>query len=431
MHNDPTRDPSFIAQSEGRTAQDCGMKWLAEWHHGVRPSTPESPPQRIGTIGHAIIGEHMLAMYDGRPPGPTAAVRAECVRRGYQRGEPDDFYPEFEEEVRRAESAAEALIESPKFNPGVALVMNGRPMIEQRLKVQWRELAAFGGLDIGMLAGIFHGYRLGMEGQPDIAHVHPSVIYIDDYKLRQKADLGGAQAESTLPDSQGAFYKVLLRGAGLPAHLRHHDLVFRQLNTYAGPWLTLEDFLREGSEYVTSHGIPSRDLKVLGMVSAEVWEEAWRALVERRRVASAHATRTTGKGKVVPAQVRLASPAETRDAQNFIATLRATPLVEVSEFRLDHTVCVEVVRDMLAAVAGHIALLRAGTTPGRHLRTYPNAPCSRRYGCPVQEPCLAALGTGDIAATLAEMAEDGRLRRDLDRARTLTISDYDNTETNP
>jgi hypothetical protein len=100
-----------------------------------------------------------------------------------------------------------------------------------------------------------------------------------------------------------------------------------------------------------------------------------------------------------------------RDAEDFIAALRRQKLVHVVEQRLDHTVCIEVVRDMLAPVAGLLAQVAAGIIPGRNLRTYRNAPCSRRFGCPVQEPCIANIGTGQIGATLRNLAAEGQRAR--------------------
>lgn len=413
MHNDPTRDPGYLSQSECRTAQDCGTKWLAEWYHGVRPSAPESPAQRIGSIGHAILEEHLMVRHEGGEVSIIGAVVEECEKRGYDLSLDDP-------EVRRAEQAAETLLSSPKFAPGTALLTSdGRAMIEHRLRATWDHLRTFSGLDISPLTAIFAGHRLGMEGQPDFVHERRDLVLVDDFKFRQKIDLGGAVEQSGLPDPQGAYYKILLGG------VTRKPVVFRQINVYAGEWLTLDDFLCEGSAYITKHGIPSRDLKVLGMVTPQVWEEAWRTLVERRRVASTHAVTTTAAGKPRKPNVRLASEAEQRDAADFLDTLRRIPLVEVSEFRLDHSVCIEVVRDMLAAVAGHLALLRAGAHPGRHLRTYHNSPCARRYGCAVQDACLASLGTFRLDETLRDMAEDGRLRREFAAARAVEVGDHD------
>lgn len=404
-----------MSQSECRTAQDCGTRWLAEWWLGVRHVTPESTPQRVGSIGHAVVAETLLARHEGRDPDTAGAITAECERRRYDLGLDDP-------EVLQAEEAAETLLLSGKFAPGRAVMMlSGEPLIEHRVRATWAAIVA-SGATLGPLLGMLLPDRIGMEGQPDSVHERGGVVFVDDYKFRQKIDLGGAAAQSTLPDSQGAFYKVLLRAAC--DHVRVSDVVFRQINVYAGPWLTLEDFLGDGSPYVTSNGIPSRDLKVLGMVASDVWEDAWRVLVERRRVASTVAVTTTAAGRPRKPSVRLASEAEQRDAAAFIETLRRIPRVEVSEFRLDHSVCVEVVRDMLASVAGLLATVRAGARPGRHLRTYPTSPCARRYGCQVQEACLASLGTGRIEATLAEMAQDGRLRRAWDVARDASIADH-------
>lgn len=415
MH-DQNREAAYVSQSECRTAQDCGTKWLAEWWLGVRHTAPESPPQRIGSIGHAIVAEHLLARHEDRDPDTASAITAECARRRYDLKLDDP-------EVLQAEAAAEKLLSSGKFAPGRPVVLDtGEALIEHRIRATWSSLSQEV-LGLSPIVAMLGADRIGMEGQPDFVHERREVNYVDDYKFRQKIDLGGAVEQSGLADPQGAFYKVLLRGAEVGLH-DHRDVVFRQINVYAGAWLTLEDFLCEGSPYVTSHGIPSRDMKVLGMVAPDVWEDAWRVLVERRRVASTHAVTMTAGGKPRKASVRMASEAEQRDAAAFLDTLRRMPLVEVSEFRLDHSVCVEVVRDMLASVAGLIAMVRAGVRPGRHLRTYPTSPCARRFGCQVQEACMASLGTGRIEATLAEMAEDGRLRRSWDVARDASIADH-------
>lgn len=408
------RDPSYVSHSEARSAQDCGTQWLALWHHRVQRVAEESPWQKVGSLGHAIVAETLLARHAGRAPDVRAAIAEECERRAYK-----DITEDSPEYVR-AVDAAERLMTNSRFNPVAPFLTSaGEPMIERRVRATWAELEARAGLEVSALRLL---ERVGVEGQPDIVHRSGRVDYVDDYKFRQKVDFGGAVEHSHLPDSQGAFYKILLAAAGVVQG--YTDLVFRQIQVYAGPWLTLDDFLVEGSPYVTSNGIPSRDLKVLGMVDAKVWEEAWRALVERRRVASTMATITSKNGKTRPAPVRLASEAETRDAAGFTQALRHLPLVQVSEFRLDFSVCLEVVRDMLAAVAGQLALLRTGATPGRHLRTYPSSPCARRYGCAVQEPCLAALGTGNLRATLIDMAEAGRLRGGWDFAKATQVADY-------
>lgn len=336
----------------------------------------------------------------------------EAIKRGYLKpgATEDDINDDLRRDMIAARMAADLMLASPEFNPGdIARTVDGAPLIEHRIRATWATLARNAGMGLpdGMLRS-FAGQRVGMEGQPDIVHENARTLYVDDFKMRQKPDLGGTLDDMggpTLPDGQGSFYKVLLRAVGVGVG---KEVIFRQLNVYAGAWLTLDDFLADGSPYVTSHGIPSRDAKTLGAcVTAEVWEEAWRTLVERRRVESANAVTATGKQK----SIRLASPAEMRDAEDFIGALRRQKLVNVVEQRLDHTVCVEVVRDMLAPVAGLLVQVAAGIVPGRNLRSYRNAPCSRRFGCPVQEPCVASIGTGQIGDTLRRIAADAARNR--------------------
>lgn len=405
------RDSRYVSQSETKDAHDCGVRWFGSWGLNYRPQHPESLPQRVGSLGHAALAGSMLSR--GRDwAGTTAVMLDEAKKRGYLK--PDATEDDIDDDLRRdmdaAARAAELMLSSLDFNPGaIAIAPDGTPLIEHRIRATWGMLAKHAGLHLpdGMLR-VFHGQRVGMEGQPDICHEYARTLYVDDFKMRQKPDLGGTIDDlggPILPDLQGSFYKVLLKAVRVGIG---KEVIFRQLNVYAGAWLSLDDFLADGSSYVTSHGLPSRDDKKLGAcVTADVWAEAWRTLVERRRVESTNAVTTTGK----PKPIRMASPAEMRDAEDFIDTLRRQKLVHVVEQRLDHTVCVEVVRDMLAPVAGLLAQVSAGIVPGRNLRTYRNAPCSRRFGCPVQDQCIASIGTGQIGDTLRNLAADEIRRR--------------------
>ena len=78
-------------------------------------------------------------------------------------------------------------------------------------------------------------------------------------------------------------------------------------------------------------------------------------------------------------------------------------------------------RDMLAAVAMRLAQVDAGITPGRHLRTWKQAPCVRPFGCDVSSPCLASLGSNNAEATLREHLGAGRFRLDV----LPTVGDHD------
>lgn len=382
----------FTSQSEANDARDCPLKWYAAWWLNYRQTGEESRAQRIGSLAHSITASRTTRSHTAEDD--IVAVLAECHKRNY-------IYitDALQADIDAAFSAADVLTDSGVLNPSRIVA------IEQRLWVPWADLAEHAGLGASpTIHPAMLRLRAGMEGTPDIVHApDDATLFVDDYKFRQKPDLGGADPDATLPDSQGAFYKTLVRGSGLAAG---REVIFRQLNVYAGPWLTVDDFLAEGSPYVTSNGIPSRDLKTLGaLVKPDDYAEAYRVLVERRRVASTYARTEAGKQK----SIRMATPTEDWDAKRFIETLRAWPLVQVVTHKLDNTVCLDVVRDMLSCVAALLAQADAGYTPGRNLRTYERSPCRRPYGCDIQSPCVSSLGTGNVSRTLADMASDGRL----------------------
>ncbi len=411
----------FTSQSEANDARDCPLRWWAQWHLGYRQRGEESSAQRIGSLAHAITAGRATQqdeMTTVTTASTMAPVIAECRKRGYIK--PDDDLSHADEsliaDIDAAFNAAAVLRDSRLF------ALTRIVAVEQRLRADWSDLWINAGLrttPLDMHPAMLR-LRAGMEGTPDVLHApDKSTLFVDDYKFRQKPDLGGADPDATLPDSQGAFYKTLVRGSGLADG---REVIFRQVNVYAGPWLTVDDFLADGSPYVTANGIPSRDFKTLGaLVRAEDYTEAFRVLVERRRVASTHAVTANGKAK----PIRMATPTETWDAARFADTLRDWPLVKVIEHKLDSTVCLDVVRDMLSCIAALLAQADAGYTPGRNLRTYERSPCRRPYGCDIQAPCVSSLGTGNgnVSATLAEMASDGRLH-----LRTLppgNIGDHD------
>lgn len=400
----------FTSQSEANDARDCGLMWWAKWWCGYR-QREESKAQRIGSLAHAIIATRTIT---GDDESQMSAVLAECHRRHYLHEDADldsaDRY--LISDIESAISAVATLHASGIYKPSHIVA------IERRVHATWADLHRNAGLDPRHIHPAMLRLRAGMEGTKDLVHSpDESLVYVDDYKFRQKPDLGGADPDATLPDSQGAFYKTLVRGSGLAAG---REVIFRQLNVYAGPWLTVDDFLAEGSPYVTSNGIPSRDLKTLGaLVKPDDYAEAYRVLVERRRVASTYARTEAGKQK----SIRMATPTEDWDAKRFIETLRAWPLVQVVPHKLDNTVCLDVVRDMLSCVAALLAQADAGYTPGRNLRTYERSPCRRPYGCDIQSPCVSSLGTGNVSRTLADMASDGRLH--LRTLPTGNIGDHD------
>lgn len=412
----------YTSQSEAKRALDCGLAWYAEWWLGYRQSGDESMPQRVGSLGHAVIAEHVIARHEGRPSSYTKAMLAECRKRRYTREDADGFDgadATLMRDLDSAEDGAQILLDSGEFNPHHVTIHRGAPMIEQRLQVGWASLVSHAGFDLSGFPVAFLRCRAGMEGTPDIVHEPDgSTLFCDDYKFRQKPDLGGTvdNPDPLVPDMQGAFYKLLMRGAGI-GHGK--EVIFRQLNVYAGRWLSVDDLLADGSPYITEHGLPSVDFKTLGaLIKPEDYETAWRALVERRRVTSLSATTAAGKKK----PVRMASEAESYTFGKFLDTLRRWPLVQVIPMRLDHSVCLDVVRDMLATVSALIVQADAGQVPGRHLRSYATSPCLRPHGCSIQAPCRAAIGTGNVQATLTEMASDGRLHL---RTSPGSIGDHD------
>lgn len=391
----------YTSQSEGKKALECGLAWFGEWWLGYRQSGDESMPKRVGSLGHAFIAEHVISEHENRFPKYTAALLDECKKRRYIADGSEDVSDSLDADMRAAEDGAKTLLDSGEFNPRHVTMFRGAPMIEQRLQVRWLHT----GIDVDKFPTAFMRHRAGMEGTPDIVHESGGCTFVDDYKFRQKPDLGGTvdNPDPSIPDMQGAFYKMLLRGSGI-GHGR--EVVFRQLNVYAGRWLAAEDLLADGSPYITEHGLPSVDFKTLGaLIKPEEYETAWRALVERRRITSLTAVTAAGKKK----PVRMASEAESYTFSKFLDTLRRWPLVQVVTMRLDHSVCLDVVRDMLAAVSALVVQADAGQVPGRHLRSYATSPCMRPYGCSIQAPCRAAIGTGNVQVTLTEMASDGRL----------------------
>ena len=398
----------YISQSECGTALACGLQWFATWSLGFRPKYPENLPQRVGSMGHAILNDRVLARYHGRDPAPIIAASNEREKRGW-----GDWTPELEGEFALAEQASNTLADAINLDSLTPIIHNGAPLAEVRLQVPWSQLsAATTGRDI--IAGLHHlraAYD-GIEGQPDIGLLMPHGVNMGltrtcvDFKMRQRPDLGGTDEDSAIPDPQGAFYKILLAAAGIPID------EFKQVNVYAGPWLSLDDFMAEGSPYVRADGLPSRDLGKLGaMVKASVWADAWRLLVERKRVAHSLRPVKLSKKTGEPLKGQDWEAPDDWDAKQFIRHLETYPLVAVRSFRLDMSVCRDVVRDMLGAVDAHLGALAKGVTPSRHLRNYPTSPCVKRYGCPVQDACRASLGTGNAERVMREQADAGALSR--------------------
>jgi len=407
-YNPPPLKPAaptgrFVSQSECGTALACGMQWFATWSLGFRPQYPETTAQRVGSMGHAILNRRVLAR-TGHAEGadPFIAADAERVKRGW-----GDWTPELEGEFTLAEQAADTLANAIDLDTLSPIIHNGAPLAEVRLQVSWEQLAAATvGRDI--IAGLHHlraAYD-GIEGQPDIGLIMDSLRTCVDFKMRQRPDLGGTNEDSAIPDPQGAFYKILLAAAGVQID------EFRQVNVYAGPWLSLDDFMAEASPYVREDGLPSRNLaKLEAMVKPEVWAEAWRLLVERKRIAHSLRPLKLSKRTGEPLKGQEWTPPDDWDARQFIRHLETLPLVAVRSFRLDMSVCRDVVRDMLGAVDAHLGALAKGVTPSRNLRNFPMSPCVKRYGCPVQDSCRASLGTGNAERIMREHADAGALKR--------------------
>lgn len=392
----------YISQSECSTALACGLQWFATWSLGFRPQYPENLPQRVGSMGHAILNDRVLARYHGRDPAPIIAASNEREKRGW-----GEWTPELEGEFFLAEQAANTLADAINLDSLTPIIHNGAPLAEVRLQVPWLQLArvAHLGTIIDGLHRLTSSYD-GIEGQPDIGLVMSGARTCVDFKMRQRPDLGGTDEDSAIPDPQGAFYKILLAAAGIPID------EFKQVNVYAGPWLSLDDFMADGSPYVRADGLPSRDLGKLGaMVKASVWADAWRLLVERKRVAHSQRPIKLSKKTGEPLKGQEWEAPDDWDARQFIRHLETYPLVAVRSFRLDMSVCRDVVRDMLGAVDAHLGALAKGVTPSRHLRNYPTSPCVKRYGCPVQDACRASLGTGNAGRVMREQADAGALSR--------------------
>jgi hypothetical protein len=407
LHNFNAPPGRFVSQSECGTALACGLQWFGTWHLGYRPQYPENMPQRVGSMGHAVLNDRVHAIFSNRDSHPYNAADDEREKRGWGPWT-DDFKAEFHQAEQAADTLAEAVgLDRMRIVPNT-VTADGGPLAEVRVHATW-EMLARGGHSGDVFRGLDHLIRAyaGMEGQPDInvfmAATGDDVVTYD-FKMRQKPDLGGAHDDSNLPDPQGAFYKVLLRAVGVPVQ------EFKQINVYAGPWLSLDDFMAEGSPYVRDDGLPSMSLQRLNaMVKPTVWADAWRLLVERKRVA--HSLRpvkmNSRTGKPCAGQ-EWKAPDEF-DARSFIRSLETYPLVSVRSFRLDMSVCRDIVRDMLGAVDAQLAVVAKGVTPSRNLRIFQTSPCVKKYGCPVQDQCRSAMGTGNAEQVMREQAATGAL----------------------
>jgi hypothetical protein len=358
---------------------------------------------------------------------PQVAADVEAERRGWTGGWRDGFgqakdaadLVAREVDLDRVHLLPDLYSDPGERGPG--------PLAEVRLRVSWGKVAwAFrnaldfhdqGWHDIISCRSVMRRFA-GIEGQPDLVCLPEGPggpVAIDDYKFRQKPDLGGAAAEPTgalpMPDRQGAWYLTMLRALGMAAP---SGFVFRQINAYAGRWLSVDDFMSpQAGDLVTKHGLPTRDLDRMveagGMCTADTWAEAHRLLAERRHVSRStevYGSRRTRRNTDV------LTAAEVADARRHVETLSAWRPVVVKTMRADPLVCREVVRDVVVGVEGPLSLALRGVAPARHLQTYSSSPCMRRWGCPVASPCQSSLGTGGAVDAMLRAAQDSQEARE-------------------
>lgn len=424
MHTELMEDghdgPRYLSQSECGDAASCGVKWYARWVTGLRDGD-ESPRQQVGSMGHAILADRVASRFRDTERDPYAACDVEAERRGWKVGW-SDGYLQAQEAANLA--AQEVGLDHVHLLPDLYSEPGERgpgPLAEVRLRVLWNKVMwamdQGGWSDILACKSVIQRF-VGMEGQPDLVCLPEGPggpVAIDDYKFRQKPDLGATDdAGHVLPDRQGTWYLTLLRALGLHAP---SGFVFRQINAYAGRWLSVDDFMSpRAGDLVTEHGLPTCDISRMvdagGMAKPEVWSEAHRLLAQRRldrRRAEWGVSRRRSK------QPERFTAKEEAKAREFVARLTAWRPVDVRTFRADPLVCREVVRDMIVGLEGPLSMAMRGVAPARHLQTYAGAPCTRAWGCPVKGPCQSSLGTFGVAATLRRAAEDAREAREAAR----------------
>ena len=422
LMNDGREGPRYLSQSECSDWAACGLKAYARWVAGLRDGD-ESPRQMVGSMAHAILADRTLARFRGSDADPWAACTAEAERRRWAESYSDGF-----EQASDAADlvACEVGLDHAHLVPDVwssAEEAGGpRPLAEVRLHVPWQRIMwsmdQRGWADVLACKAVLRRFA-GMEGQPDLVCLPEGPggpVAIDDYKFRQRPDLGAPNDSggAALPDRQGSWYLTMLRALGLAAP---SGFVFRQINAYAGRWLSVDDFMSPtAGALVTDRGLPTRDrgrmVDAGGMATPEVWAEAHRLLAQRRldrRFAEWNASKKRSK---YPERL---TAAEEADARRFVAELAAWRPVDVRTFRADPLVCREVVRDMVVGVEGPLSLAMRGVSPARHLQTYAGSPCTRAWGCPVKGPCQSSLGTFTAADALRRAAEDAREAREAAR----------------
>lgn len=416
--------PKHIAQSEVNAWATCPFQAWTRYHAGVFRGFEENLAQRVGSMGHAILAERARARVAGRPMDIDAAVAAEAKKREWGEVSAD----EVDVATAAAERAAwEVDLDSLQLVPDLWGETPG-PLVDTVVRVPWDMLqkaylalgCAGAAFDIMSCAGLRETFA-GIEGHPDLVSYSQRMddrgarVVITDWKFRQRADLGGAaRADIQVPDRQFAFYAILLYALGVRPSA---GFELQQVNVFAGRYATVEDFLRvadggartqaEG-ELITSSWLPSSDLSRIDRagyaVTTEVWQEAHRALANRRHATrlekwkqdceEVHAARAAGSRRRVPEPPPILSAAETESVKRMVRALDEWSPVHTRSMRHELVVCAEVVRDMLVGVDGHLGRFRkTGATPPRNLQAHPTSTCMRPGSCPVRGLCLAHLGT--------------------------------------
>lgn len=410
-------DRPFLSQSQAGAEQRCGLQWFGTYYLGYFPVGVDDRPRRLGTLGHGLAAGALLAAWsaDATSCFPIAlewltraqrwAIADELAER--ERWPTATFY-DWPGDVADAEVAAERLLAFLDARPDLLAVWRGQPLVERRVRIPWssirwlaEELEARG-------ADVVLGRFAGLEGAMDLVERLPSgTLLVSDPKFRREVpqvnaidDEGDAETRSVLPDLQGSWYSVVLEAA-LPGA---RSVEFRQVQVYAGPMLTADDYLRPGSPLVTDDGLPSLAPR---NVTADEWSRAWETLVAHK---SATETRGRGRNK----EPWTPTPNQENKAREHLERLRTRPLVAARGFPLDPLASREVVVDACVRVDAALRVA-ARTRPGRVLSNHPGSPCMRRNGCDMQGPCRASLGSGNFDAVLASMAADGRFSTRAER----------------
>ena len=441
--------PRFLSQSECSDWLTCHLRAWTRWVLGYRAPDDDGPAQRVGSIGHVLLREMVSDAWHGRAQRlhslpMTAAVQAEAAKRRWS--ESIDLAAEHAQAIPGARAIWDALdLDHAQVMPDLYSAdpaTRGGALSEKRIAVPWKALRD--GHDRGdddVMAGInmcscpaVHSHFAGIEGTPDLVmmpHGAGGPVVVVDYKFRQKPDLGGALVDplETVPNRQAAWYLILLRAAGLQSA---GGFEFWQANAYAGRRLVADDFVRIAQGGGTSQaedalilqsGLPTRDagrIGECGMTSADEWAEAHRILTNLRHDRAMADWRAAppppvgSRAKPRPPPERLTA-AEQEGATRFISDLRARPDVVIRKVPADPEVCRELVRDMIVAVDGPLGQALRGLTPARNLQDHARSNCVRPYGCPIQSPCRASIGTWNVRRTLQDLAEQGALARDLER----------------